>query len=813
MSLDDLMGPQPATQPAPPTSVGRKLGRVLTLALCGLVAGIVVAASAFPAVGITGLTAKAASDSFQNLPNDLAKPFIPQTSKLYDANGNYITSFYDENRTNIKIDQVPKIMQDAMVAAEDQRFYEHRGVDPNGILRAALANKSAGGTKQGASTLTQQYVKMVLQYSAKTKEEREKATAPTAARKIREIRYAIAVEKELDKKQILEHYLNMAFFGNRAHGIWSASKAYFNKEPKDLTLGEAALLAGLVQSPTEYNPAVGDGKAAKERRNYVLDRMLDQEFITKKQAEAAEKEDIVLNPQSEPRKCENAPDKERYGFYCSYFVEWWKENPAFGKTARERLQKLERGGYHITTAYNPEVNDAAQAAVDKQVSRENRFMVGVVLIEPPTGRVVGMANNRTFSIEENAGGKKYPNTTIPLLTGTESSPGYQAGSTFKMFSMLSALEHGLPLSYKRNSPQKYASRFPNGGGGATACSRGGRAVYCPSNYPGAPQGDQTMWSGFGQSINTYFIQLEEATNVGPVVEMSERMGVKLRGEDGKAIKANPESFASFTLGTAQVMPIDMASAYATLANRGVYCEPTPLKAILDSNGKPQPYANPNCKKAIEPDIADAATDAARCPVGQTAHGDCGKAVTAASVGSELQRPVAGKTGTTDNNNAAWFVGYTPDLAAAAVKVNPDRPSENVGDTNDPIQVFKDTMKTALANTPPTEFVPPTEGRINGDQSGIPNVTGATPEDAKSQLEAAGFRAKVNPDQVSSEQPAGRVAHTTPGADQDAPRGSTVEIFISNGKKPSDESEPTNPDSGGGSAPRHGEPPGQSRRGR
>lgn len=808
---------EPATEPTPeaPSIDGRKLGSLVTILLCGLLAGVVAAAAAFPMVGLSGLSAKAVSDSFQNLPANLRTPQIPQTSKLYDSTGKYMTSFYDENRTTVKGAQIPQIMKDAMVAGEDGRFYKHQGVDPNGILRALVANKQSGEIKQGASTITQQYVKNILKYAAKTKAERDAAEAPTAARKIREIRYAVAVEKELPKEEILVRYLNIAYFGNQAYGVEAAAQAYFSKEVKDLTLGESALLSGLVKSPSQYNPAKHNGEKAKERRNYVLDRMVALEMIDEANAEQAKKEEIVLNTKLEPRKCENAPELEKYGNYCAYFLEWWKNNSAFGKTRQERERNLERGGYRITTAYNPTISNHAQVAVDKQISRNDRYMVGIVVVEPNTGRVLGMANNRTFSIKDNGGGRKYPNSTIPLLTGTTESAGYQSGSTFKMFTAVAALEKGIPLSYKKHAPYQYKSKKFRTGSGGASCSIGrGKWAYCPRNHGKGVSGDYTMWTGFGWSVNTYFVQLEEEVGVPAIADMAEKMGAKMRDPADQAYiqdsREDPTQGGAFTLGVTQVTPLDMASAYATLAARGKYCEPLPLQSITDANGKPLSHANPSCKQVIAPDVADAATDMARCPIGQQSkvgNGLCGpiSETTAASVGRVIERPVAGKTGTTDNNSSAWFVGYTPNLAAAAVKVNPDRVEGMTGNqTKQPIEVFKDTMKNSLSEFESVDFVAPTEGRIKGSTVGVPVVDGSDPKKAEEALKNAGLSVRIDPDKVDSNQPEGRVSHTSPAGNEQAPKGSTVTVYVSTGKPPgstppSPEPEPApgGPEPGGG----------------
>ncbi|MGH3426691.1 MAG: penicillin-binding protein, partial [Mycobacteriales bacterium] len=742
-----------------------------------------------------GLTAKAASDSFQNLPSKLKTPPIPQTSMLYASDGSYITSFYDENRVYVKLDEVPNVMRDAMVSAEDQRFYQHHGVDTRGVIRALVANKQAGQVTQGASTLTQQYVKNILRYSAKNKEEFDAATADTTARKLREIRYAVALEKTLSKEQILERYLNIAFFGNRSNGVYAAAEGYFSVEPKDLTLPQAALIAGMVKSPTEFDPTKPGNSKAKERRDYVLDRMAALKYASKADVEAAKSQPIELKPKTMPRQCENAQQREFFGFYCGWFVEWFKQNKEFGQTRQERESRLDRGGYRITLAIDPKIQNAAQQAIDKNLSRNNPFALGETVVEPGTGRVKAMAINRTYSIDPNPAGRKYPNTTNPLLSGTTTSPGYQAGSTFKMFTMVAALSQGMPLNIHIQSPQKYVSKFVADPSDPASCPRGGMSYYCPQNENADMTGNHTMWSGFGESVNTFFVQLEEDVGVKNAIAAAEKLGITFKAKHDLDNKNNPDGWGSFTLGTAQVSPLDMANAYATMAARGKHCDPTPLLKMTDSAGKELPYAEPSCSQVVPQEVADAANDAAKCPVGGKATGACVNAHsgdTAADVTSALKRQVAGKTGTTNNNNAAWFVGYTPNLAAAVFKANPDSPNMSVGDTHSPTQVFKSTMATALKNLPNENFIPPQAKQTTGELASVPRLTKSEPESAKETIERAGFKAVISPDRVASGVTEGRVARTDPAGGERIPKGSVVTIYVSNGESPSTEPPPSNP---------------------
>lgn len=696
--------------------------KLLAIVLCGLLTGVVIAAAAFPVVAITGLTAKSASDEFENLPSDLATPPLPQTSYLLASDGSPITSFYSENRTPVPIAEVPKVMQDAMIAAEDARFYAHNGVDMQGIIRAFVRNQQAGDIQQGASTLTQQYVRNVLSYAANTATERRLATEETVGRKMREARYAIAVEKQFTKQQILERYLNISFYGNGGYGIGSASQRYFSKAPKDLSLAEAAMLAGMVRSPSTYDPISGDAAAAKTRRDYVLTRMADLGYITRAQATEAAATDLGLRPKKPQGSCVNG--NPLYGFYCDWFLDWWKSNPAFGRNRTEREQNLKTGGYKIVTALDPATQRAAQKAVDDEVDRGSNFATGIVVVEPGTGRVKAMAINRTYSLQKNPGGKTAPNTVNPLLTGTNVSPGYQAGSTFKLFTLAAAIEKGLPLGTKIYAPSRIKTQFRNASG-PVACDGD---YWCPKNASGRMAGTHTMWSAYGESVNTYFVQLEERIGVKNAVNMAERLGVTFRSsadyEQRDAVQSNPNAWGSFTLGTALVTPLDMATAYATIAARGKRCDPTPLKSLADRNERQIAFGNPTCKQVIAPDVADAVADAARCPVGDDAASGCSRrnGVTAARVGGAFVRPIAGKTGTTDENKAAWFVGFTPNLAAAVFYSDPDNPSKRpVPSYRVPASVFIKTMQTALSTVAPKDFVAPTALRKWGPDGSAPTL--------------------------------------------------------------------------------------------
>ncbi|WP_432837219.1 transglycosylase domain-containing protein [Dactylosporangium sp. CA-092794] len=689
-------------------------GKVLRLLLCGILAGLVVAAATLPLALATGGAAKAGSDTWENLPTDLAMPPPAQTTYVYASDGKtLITTFYDENRRDIPLDQVATVLQQAVVAAEDTRFYQHHGVDARGVLRAFVSN-SRGQAQQGASTLTMQYVRNVLKNDASlTPQQHLDALADTPARKLREMRYAGALEKQISKQQILQQYLNISYFGAGAYGIYAAAATYFGKTPADLTLPEAALLAGLLQSPDADNPITGDKAAALQRRAYTLDAMAKMKTITPAEAEAAKAGELKISQQRLPNDCASvAQEHNDWGFFCDYFRQWWNSQPEFGASTSERDEKLRTGGYTVVTSLDPGIQATALEQSLRVYGYGNARSLPLAVVTPGTGRVLAMAVNRHYSLEANPDQHPaYPNTVNQLVGGGAGVQGYQAGSTFKMFTMLTALENGLPLSTSFNAPARLVTIWP--GSGAGSC--GGR--WCPANdSPSWMDGNRSMWTGFGRSVNTYFVWLEQRVGAKRVVEMAQRLGITFRAEGDQTMAGKADEWGSFTLGNASTTPLELANAYATVAAGGLYCQPLPVLSITDQAGKPVEAAAPKCKQAVDPDVAAAATDAARCPVGKgSVYGKCDGGTAEAVSGILGGRPVAGKTGSSEYNSTETFVGFTPQVAAAGIAVNPDNPNDSVGGgvSSSVNQAVAVTMAAAVRGQPVKGFPAPTRARALG----------------------------------------------------------------------------------------------------
>ncbi|MEV4278078.1 transglycosylase domain-containing protein [Actinoplanes xinjiangensis] len=706
----------------PPTVAGR----VALLIRAGLIAGLVITGLSYPFAALAGMGVKAGAEALENMPEQLTELPPAQTTYVYAGDGKtLLTMFYEEHRKHIALKDMSPYVIKAIVASEDSRFYEHNGVDAKGVARAFVANQKAGGVSQGASTLTMQYVRMALRDSARTPREALEATEQTAARKLREMRLAIEVEQRLSKEEILERYLNAAYYGHRAYGIFAASQIFFSKAPRDLTLTEAALIAGLVKAPSAYDPATKNQKAALERRNYVIDQMMKNNAITSEQAASAKKSKIKLKLSTPPNGCISvAPKHNDWGFFCDYFINWWREQPAFGRTPVEREERLRRGGYRVVTSIDPRIQRYAMSHVLEKERRSSAIAHGQVVVQPGTGRVLSMAVNRTYSLDQEKNGRhsdwrqaddvkgNYPNTVNPLLGGGDMA-GYQAGSTFKIFTMLAALEEGLPLSTSFYSPQRFVTRYITAPGPAT-CG----IYWCPKNSSASMTGTQNMWTGFGKSVNTYFVQLEQRVGAEKAVRMAERLGLRWRTDiDRKlATKEHASGWGAFTLGVSDATPVEMANVFATLAAEGRHCEPLPVLSIRNPDGshalhQDRLIAEPRCHQEIKANVARAATDAARCVTGYgSARGGCGGWGTSSMVYGTLGRPVAGKSGTTDGNKTAWFSGYTPQLAAAAFVADPDNPEHLVGAGRSTMSKYTvaQTLRDALRGQPREDFKPPAD---------------------------------------------------------------------------------------------------------
>ncbi|GIF07726.1 transglycosylase domain-containing protein [Actinoplanes siamensis] len=767
-----------------------------SLLVCGLLAGVVVAAAAFPAAAMSGLAAKAGGQGFASLPSELKDFSSPQITRVYAADGRTLLSqFYDEFRSDVPLKDISKNMQAAIIAAEDRKFYEHNGVDLKGVARAFVSNNQ-GGAQQGASTLTMQYVRMSLAYSATNPQEVVDATKDTPKRKVTEMKYALQVEKQLTKDQILERYLNIAPFGNQAYGIYAASQVYFNKKPKDLDIAEAAMLAGMVKAPSSFNPTVKSGhdQILARRDNYIIPGMVAMGAITQADADKAKKEKIPTKVKPIGNGCVSVA-KNSWGFFCDYFYRWWMSQEAFGATTYDRERRLKSGGYKVVTSLDLKGQASARAEIIERQKDDSRNAVLLAGIEPGSGKVRLLAANRKYALDDpthptnklspdpKKRAKKirgsFPKTTNPLITGGGDITGYQAGSVFKMFTLVAALEKGIPLSYPINAPAVFHSKYKAGYGTPSSCPNSDD--WCPRNASAKEAGVFNMWTGFGKSVNTFFVPLEQKVGADNVVAVAKRFGIQFRTQTDLDNAKNAASWGAFTLGVMDSTPLEMANAYATLAGDGKYCEPTPIEQITTKDGEKIDVGKPHCIQATTKDVARAALDAARCPVGDSSQlGSCKGANTAGNTRGIVGHPVFGKTGTTDNSKTASLIVGTTSLVVAGYMANPDW-QNHTDQMSHPIinAAVQYTLKDYMKGKPKTQFKTPTNDKISiGDLRSVPDVTCDSMASAEDKISGAGFEPVTGPT-VDSDCPAGTAAGTS---EERTIKGGAVTIEVSKGKK-------------------------------
>jgi membrane peptidoglycan carboxypeptidase len=608
-----------------------------------VLAGAVMAGIALPAVGALGLAAKGTVESFDELPVNMKTPPLSQRTTILDADGGQIATVYSRDRTVVDLKDISPYMQKAIIAIEDSRFYQHGAIDLKGVLRALNKNAQTGGVAEGASTLTQQYVKNVFVEEAGDDPTKvAQATQQTIGRKIRELKYAIQVEEELGKKKILENYLNITFFGQQAYGIEAAAQRYFSKSAKDLNIPESALLAGIVQSPSRYDP-VNDEREATKRRNVVLQRMAEVGDISEAEAERASKAPLGLRVSQPKNGCITAVSGA--GFFCDYVREVFLNDPVFGKTKKDRARIWNQGGLTIRTTLDPQAQQSVQDSVQQHVNKSDSVAAAVTLVEPGTGKILGMGQSKPYGNGKNE-------TEINYSAGSDrggSTYGFPTGSTFKPFVAAAALEEGRPPTQEYASP--YEMPYPDP---VRTCSGKPWMNTSGATVPNEDKsevGPYRLKEAMAKSVNTYFVQMVADIGLCPVMKMTDALQV-VQG-NGERLPEVP----AISLGSKGVSPLTMASAYAAFASRGMYCTPIAIESITQKVGDRQnslEVPKSTCSRAMSEKTADTVNTLLRGVV------DSGTGQKAGLT----DRDNAGKTGTTDERKNAWFVGYTPKLSGA-----------------------------------------------------------------------------------------------------------------------------------------------------
>ncbi|MDT7573136.1 MAG: hypothetical protein QOE05_3310, partial [Actinomycetota bacterium] len=752
-----------------------------------LLAGVLLAAMLVPIVGGIGVAAKSVATEFLGVSCDVAPAPTQQTTTILAGDGKtVIASLFDQNRHDVPLSAVPRIIRQALLATEDRRFYDHHGVDLRGMMRAAVHNATEGGA-EGGSTLTMQLVKQERAYRARTPAAQQAAVSQDLHRKLKDAKCAVELEKRYSKAQILNEYLNVAFFGENSYGIETAARTYFDKSAAELTVPEGALLIGLVRSPTAYDPFLHP-EAARARRDEVLANMVTTGDLSRSDAATYAAEPVRLATKTPPpvrQGCASAPPTVvNVGFFCDYVVSWLQSHGVAATTLRT-------GGLKIVTT----LDAAAQSRGQQQIWRAglkptSPTALVMPAVDPRTGAVKTMISSRRYGVNAKNG-----ESVLPLFTA-----GYAgAGSTYKFFTTLAALTLGASPDFTLNSgSDSYTVR------------------NCPideqthrrykTHNAGNYASSLPLKDALPQSVNTYFVALEDqffGCDLKPIVQTALDLGMTTLNRQQTA--DSPLSIAKavveqhqpgFTLGFSPTSALELTSAYGTVANDGVFCPANPIAQVTDPDGAPVPYDKPKCRPVI-------AAQVARTMVKMMTADTQNSEGTAASYFQDWYAaggsPVAAKTGTDNDaengprhgkgNSALWFVGVTPRLTSAAALVNPVAPKATVTGlpasvTNNGSDVFGAYASTfwlkaygPMLRAQPWRWRDP---KAIAGATSVPDITGRSPSDAGRELRAAGFKIKLASTRCGSTQPEGQIGYYQPHV---APKGAEVTVCLSNGIAP------------------------------
>ena len=824
------------------------LGGIVGLVGLSAAAGVLVTAAVTPAIAVSGLAASSAITIFDNMPGYLQPDRLMLPTTLM-AGDQVLAKFYDQNRSPVTFDQVNPVMYDAILSSEDPRYYQHGGVDLIGTTRALLSN-AAGGETQGGSSISQQYVKNVLvqrcerdaratdaveatdttpAIPAKTRDEVLQECALEAIqasgvegyqRKLQEMRYAIQLEKQYTKDEILLGYLNIANFGGVTYGIDAAAKRYFNVSAADLNIGQAAVLAGMVQNPnrfridrpdgsifdndgTAYNKQpdgsiddvekgtiqalytlldngeitqeqllnAADGYSeTKGRQLYVLSRMEDDGKITHEQFVQYALEPITPNLTSTEQGCgvSQAP------YFCQLVVSTILSDPAFGAEPDDRVQALRQDGLTIQTTLDLRMQDAAQNAMNDVVpASDDRLKLGstALSLEAKTGRVLAVAQNTKFT-QDPTQAENDPSFSSIVFAGNSDiggSIGFSAGSTFKIFTLVDWLEKGHSLNEQLNGRLQPVPNMKNSCTGPWVNT----TRYQINNFDENPGYYGTPMRFTRDSLNTGYLAMAAQLDLCDIAKVAKKMGVGTTGDGKEITMAN----ANEIIGSDNVSPLAMAGAFATVANGGSHCQPKLIDKVTDPDGAERPIPERTCEAVLTPEIAATAAYALQ--------GVMGSGGTGQSANPQDGTPVLGKTGTHEAHET-WMIESSTNVTTAVWVGNWDGGQETLFRKYANGYQLSD-MRYALARKVQTaadefyggdRFPDPAQNLLRVQLRDVPNVVGRSIDDARSALQNAGFSVNVG-DPVDAEFGNDRVAEQDPSGS--APAGASITIRPGNGQ--------------------------------
>lgn len=705
---------------------------VALLAVCAM-GGATLAGLALPAVAAAGTVVNAGTNIFEDIPSDLGFTEPSQQSVILASDGTEIARFYAENRIVVASDQISTTMKNAMVAIEDRRFYEHHGIDVQGLLRAVVGNAS-GESGAGGSSITQQYVKNALIEQGRINDDDElidQATERTLGRKINEARYAISLERTMTKDEILTGYLNLVQFGPSVYGVEAASQHYYSKSASDLTVAQAAMLAGITQSPAKWDP-VSHPDNALYRRNVVLGEMYSLGYITQEEYDEAKNTSIedMLNVSDTSNGCAAAGIS---AYFCDYVVNALLDDTSWGTDRADRTSQLYRGGLVIQTTLDLTKQQAAYDSLvaNIPVNDASGTNTAMTSIEPGTGNILAMAQNTNYGTATDAD----PSATQVNLNVSQDMGGgigFQSGSTFKIFTLIEWLKQG-HTAYEyvnSNSGTVTANNF------TISCSPLSKADYPFQNLEGAGGGQMTVLRSTEKSVNGSFVHMAEQLDLCNIANNALSLGVQrgdwqemtneavAEGADASTYKAWVYT-PSMILGANNVTPLSMAVATASLAAEGNACEPLAYTNIKDVDGNVITTKDPSCRQVLDQEVVRETTSVLQNVVKSGATGE--NAIVEG-------RQVAGKTGTANDDTDAWFVGYTPQISAAIWQGNKDEQksmfdsvingvyySEVYGGLF-PAKIFSQYATKALEGEPVESFTSPTRNVISGTTRSTPSTS-------------------------------------------------------------------------------------------
>ncbi len=737
------------------------------------IAGILSVALLAPALIVGGFAVTTGISVFENLPDWIKPVNASQSSTLYatDDAGKpvKVASFYHENRISVDYADISPNFVNAVVSTEDPRFWQHSGVDIISLIRASLTNAATLGNGPGGSTITMQFVKNNLIEAATIAGDQaaiDAARAPGVDRKLREIRLAIALEQRYGKKEIFAGYSNLSFFGGQINGIEAASNYYFGVTAAKLSVPEAALLAAMLKSPNDYRPDLPENlDRAKNRRDYVINNMVDAGYITSAEGRAAIDSPIKTNITHTPSGCEA---NQEYAFFCDFVVWTIRNNVEFGPTPEDRETLLRRGGLDIYTTMNINIQKAADAATKKWVPPTDKSQIGSasVSVQVGTGRVLAMAENRIF---DQTGSDELGHTSVNYATDRDygGSSGFQTGSTYKLFTLGAWLNSGKKLL------DHVDGRVRQWDAGDFKARCGNVATpWAPNNITKEPE-DLTVVQATALSVNTAFADMAHQLDLCDIRDVAMAFGV--HRADGNELSYVPSSI----LGINEIAPITMAAALGGIANNGTFCTPIAIDKVIKRATKTEmAIPTSKCSQAVTPEVSAGMLYAMKRVVSGGTGG-------ASSTGDGVM--LAGKTGTTDSGVHTWMTGASTAVATATWVGNVSgstslsRISLN-GKAGNTVRhdIWRSIMQVANKQYPTGVFPNPPQSMIDATMITVPQVSGQAPSDAEQNILINDLNATIVVKKVASSQPAGTVAYTRPSGGQVIPRGSQVKIFVSSG---------------------------------